>query len=342
MQDRAKFHEASKRHELRGRCLHFEHGHRCNEIISAHSIQRSGQLALIAESGHVYRLSGDLSTLTKNSGLPAMKRIGISKASTFNGMCKLHDNELFAPIDNEPLRPDRRQIALYSYRCLCREAFVKENAVEVLKEALTSIPAEHESHGLLRDSLLGHSIGYEGVRFHKHIYDSALANNLYEDFEFTYFESDSKCSAQFSGLLYPDFDFQGNTLQDLADSSGPQDLITFFTAPTATGWAFAFGWHASSNRTCVPFMQSLAHQTTEGRKVEDALLRFAISACENHALRLSWWDGLSTKAQQALLERMRLMAHPLLPVPPTYLVSGCDGIADWSFEYVQTTLQPAA
>lgn len=33
----------------RGRCLHYENGARCDAIISAHSIQKGGQLNLIVE-----------------------------------------------------------------------------------------------------------------------------------------------------------------------------------------------------------------------------------------------------------------------------------------------------
>lgn len=51
-----------------GRCLHYENGARCDAIISAHSIQKGGQLNLIVEQGHVYQLSADLTTL-KSTGV---------------------------------------------------------------------------------------------------------------------------------------------------------------------------------------------------------------------------------------------------------------------------------
>ena len=43
----------------RGRCLHYDNGARCDAIISAHSVQKGGQLNLIVEQGHVYQLSAD-------------------------------------------------------------------------------------------------------------------------------------------------------------------------------------------------------------------------------------------------------------------------------------------
>jgi hypothetical protein len=54
------------------------------------------------------------------------KKIGINKATTFYGFCQHHDNKLFELIDNYPLKPDKQQMALYAYRCLCREYFFKK------------------------------------------------------------------------------------------------------------------------------------------------------------------------------------------------------------------------
>lgn len=134
---RSQTHQAAMKQQARkGRCLHFSDGLQCNEIISAHSIQKRGQLGLIAESDHVYRLNADLSTLKETGGKPLPKKIGVNRASTFPGMCKQHDNKLFSPIDDRPLAIDHHQVALYAYRSICREYFVKENASTTLTEML--------------------------------------------------------------------------------------------------------------------------------------------------------------------------------------------------------------
>lgn len=331
-----------KRHNQRGRCLHYFDGAHCNEAISAHSIQKQGQLSLIAEEGHVYQLSADPSMLKRSNGVPGLKKVGVNRASTFAGFCKHHDNALFKPIDNFPLRPEKHQIALYSYRCLCREYFVKENAVAVLNKMKSHTELDSQQQSFLDASHLGHSIGLAGLAHHKSKFDAALLACDYDQFEFTYFTSSSPCPVQLSGLLYPDYDFEGKQLQDLGNHETPLDLITFFTAPIDKGWAFGFGWHTSSSRTCIPFLQSLAQRAATGEKVEDALLRFSLSCCENHAVRISWWNGLNESARNAVIERMLLMIHPLIPVPKHYLATGCEGIADWRYEHVYTTLPATA
>ena len=335
----ADFQKELKKQSARGRCLHFENGDRCNQIIAAHSIQRSGQLTQIAEDGHVYRLSADLSVLKRTGGAPEPKRVGIGKVSTFAGFCSHHDNDLFKSIDQSPLVPEVQQVALYAYRCLCREYFVKENAVQLFASLRNHPNHSQHSEALFEASLTGHSIGFNGLKYHKENYDLALRANSYHEFGYTVFTSDSPWPFQLSGLLYPDFDFTGQPLQEVG-TDGPLDLITFFTAPTSSGWAFGFAWHRSSFRSCEHLMKSLATSVCRGSNLADVLLRFSISCCENHAIRISWWDGLSPTAKAELIERMSLMASPYEPVPPIYLAVGCEGIADWSFEHVFSTISP--
>jgi len=50
--------------------------------------------------------------LFKNEGVITAKKIGIHKFSTLNCFCAKHDNNLFSPIENEPLVFNPRQLAL--------------------------------------------------------------------------------------------------------------------------------------------------------------------------------------------------------------------------------------
>ncbi|WP_223507877.1 hypothetical protein [Pseudomonas sp. BF-B-25] len=332
----ANAHQAAmKQQSKKGRCLHYRDGIRCNEIISAHSIQKRGQLSLIAESGHVYRLNADLSTLKETDGRPLPKKIGLNRASTFPGMCKQHDNKLFSPIDDKPLAFDHQQVGLYAYRSICREYFVKENAAITLEEMITYPGLHFAQQRILRGASYGQMLGFQRLKRHKLIYDTALANGDFADFKFVIFESTSRCSLQASGLLFPDFDFQGRQLQDLGPDTKLLDLLTFFTAPTEKGWAFVLAWHESSSRTCQWILHSFFESVRSGSTPEDTLLRFSLACCENHAIRISWWDALPTLAKKQALDAMAEMADPTKGIRSDYLVAGCEGLADWSFDTVQ-------
>lgn len=329
-------HQASmKLSNRKGRCLHFSNGLQCNEIISAHSIQKRGQLGLIAESDHVYRLSADLSILKKNGGRPLPKKTGVNRASTFRGMCKHHDNKLFSLIDDRPLAVDHHQVALYAYRSICREYFFKENASPNLTSLLEQPGLTSYQSQLLTDAAYGQYLGFERLKRHKLIYDRCLSGDDFTGLKFIIFESTSRCSLQVSGLIFPVFDFQARQLQDLGPETKDLDLLVFFTAPTEHGWAFVLAWHESSDLSCQRFKYSLAESVRDGGKIEDILLRFSLACCENHAIRISWWDSLPTVARNQALDLMAYMADPTLEIRSDYLAAGCEGLADWSFASVQ-------
>jgi hypothetical protein len=107
----------------------------------------------------------------------------------------------------------------------------------------------------------------------------------------------------FSGVLYPDYDFEGQLLQDLSQLKEHLELLTFCSAPTARGWGFLFAWHESS---CYRFVQSLA-EAARSQPLEDLLFRMALS-CENHAISPQWWESLPTSTTQMIDERMTEMA----------------------------------
>ncbi|WP_226502680.1 hypothetical protein [Pseudomonas sp. MWU16-30317] len=332
----ANAHQAAmKLQSKRGRCLHFSDGVQCNEIISAHSIQKRGQLGLIAEDGHVYRVNADLSTLKETGGKPLPKKIGVNRASTFPGMCKQHDNKLFSPIDDRPLSIDPHQVALYAYRSICREYFVKENASKSLTEMFKHPGLGVEQRQMLAGAAYGQSLGFKRLKRHKLIYDHCLSASDFTGLKFIIFGSTSRCSLQASGLIFPDFDFQGRQLQDLSPETKNLDLLVFFTARTEYGWAFVLAWHESSDLSCERFVYSLAESGRGVGKIEDMLLRFSLACCENHAIRISWWDSLDTVAKSQALDFMAFMADPTLGIRSDYLVAGCEGLADWSFDNVR-------
>ncbi|WP_299196019.1 hypothetical protein [uncultured Amphritea sp.] len=323
-----------KRQSERSRCLHFEHGSRCTEHISAHSIQNSGQLTEISENGHVYKINGHFSTLKKTGGKPAPKKIGRNDASTFLGFCGTHDTQLFRPIDTIPLKPTYEQVALYAYRSLCREYFVKENAVRTLENLKGHEALTKEKSEFLEAALKGFGIGFEGLIHHKRHYDNAISNGKFHEFKYTVFIAHSRQDLAFSGVLYPHFDFLGRQLQDLGVEGVPLDLITFFSAPAEEGWAIGIAWHESSDRYCREFLRSLATHVYEGASLDDAILRFVFSCCENHAIRMSWWDGLKEKSQSSILERVRFMTSLECGYDPRHLCVVLEGIAKWEFGHV--------
>lgn len=323
----------------KGRCLHFNNGIRCNLIIKAHSIQKNGVLSKIARDGKVYQVSKNFSDLKRSNGNVAFQLEGVSRVSTFKGFCKYHDNKLFEPIDNLSLIPTSEQMFLYSYRSLCKELFVKENALDLLESQYEMHADSPAYSGLLSGMLRGTKHGYKNLCRHKALFDESLKTENYEEIKYMVFISDEPPFMAFSGVLYPEYDFMGNTLQDLSNEEELLDMITFCSAPITGGWAFIFAWHTSSSKNCINVMRSLATLIYEGHDVGDLLFRFVIASCENVAFSPKWWESLTKEEQKDISEKATIMAGVFTIVLPNYLQEGLSGISGWKFPDVYSEME---
>lgn len=322
-----------KKFSEKGRCLHYDNGKNCNEIISAHSIQKNQSLSAIEDNGHVYVVSRDIGDLKKNKEYITYKKHGINKVSTFLGFCKKHDNELFEPIDNSVLFPTNQQAFLYAYRSLCRELFVKQNAIDLIESESQNSQLNQAIKKLLESHKIGTEFGLNNLKAHKFEYDNSLKNMSYSDINYTLFISKQQPCVAFSGLFYPDFDFMGRQLQDLGNHATNLELITMCFAPMNNGkWGFLFAWHKSSSKVCDEFMGSLDTMICKNKKIGDLLFRLVISNCENIAISPKWWETLSTSSIEKISLKATSMADPFSIIQPDYLMTGLEGIAAWEFE----------
>jgi hypothetical protein len=102
------------------------------KAIRAHSIQNNGVLDLLAEAGHVVMLQCKVDA--KNGPIRFFDTVGRNKATTFTGLCSSHDNELFRPIDTQPLDlSNKQQLFLLAYRSVLRELTTKCWAAQLLQ-----------------------------------------------------------------------------------------------------------------------------------------------------------------------------------------------------------------
>lgn len=331
----SEFFDYQKKLSQKGRCFHYDNGHRCNEIIRAHSIQRNQSLAAIAHNGHVYKISSNIGSLKKNKGRLTYEKYGINKVSTFLGFCKKHDNELFEPIDNNFLIPTDQQVLLYSYRSLCRELFVSENALELANNRLEKGINQNAIKNMLSGYVIEKSFGLKNLKRHKDDYDKSLMNNSYSDIKYVIFESRQKPITAFSGIFYPDSDFLGRPLQNLGDQTRDLQLFTFCSAPQKNGWAYLFAWHETSSKICVDFMRSLVTMINEDTdSLSDHLFRLAMTNCENLAISPKWWEELDGDKKEKITDRATSMADIFSITEQCYLMDGLEGISDWKFENV--------
>ena len=101
------------------RCL--APGEACGRpTIRAHSVQRARFLKLLASKGHVMAVK--YNSTPANGLVVDFERVGLSRATTFTGLCSEHDDALFAPIEKNELQLDNPEhLFLLAYRSLLLE-----------------------------------------------------------------------------------------------------------------------------------------------------------------------------------------------------------------------------
>ena len=90
------------------------------DIIKAHSIQNKQILEEIQDDGHVVMLLASISG-PKSVNIE-FKKIGRNKATIFTGLCKYHDNLIFAPIEKDSIDIENPQhLFLLAYRAITKQ-----------------------------------------------------------------------------------------------------------------------------------------------------------------------------------------------------------------------------
>lgn len=91
------------------------------KAIRAHSVQNSRVLELLQRRGHV--VMPRLHTSFEGGPDLEFSEVGRNKATTFTGLCAVHDARLFAPIEHQAFEPKNPEhLFLIAYRAVLKEA----------------------------------------------------------------------------------------------------------------------------------------------------------------------------------------------------------------------------
>ncbi len=326
-----EYYELRKAIRLKGQCLYYETAN-CNEMIEAHSIQRSGVLSSIAVNNHVMVPSYNHSDLKKNNGRFTLRNHPTSKVSTFRGFCKKHDNEIFRPIDNQFLVPTSEQALLYAYRSLGREISVQKNALENYETQIRNDKLTSATRKLLTGMAVGTRKSLKNLMQQKEFFETSHRNRAYDDIQYVAFCARTEPSIVFSGCFYPATGFYHEKIQNLMTDN--LDPLLFSYAPMENGWAFLFSWHKESKATAEAFLGSLANYERKSEQLEDLLFGMVLSHCENLAIAPLWIENMEAGQILRIEEAMSAGASPFSKCEMRNVIDNVKGITDWKFESV--------
>jgi hypothetical protein len=281
----------------------------CGDIINAHTVSKSANLKKIARDGHVYAFCPTFEKLDKYDGIVQAELVGINKASTFTGFCAYHDKEIFSLIEDQEFNASKEQCFLLAYRALAREIFTKNNASNLLpffkKLDQGRISLVQQEIQMVADAFSqGTLAGKKTIESYKNKFDGILNTNDFTDVKACIINFRNMPNVLCSGGIFPEWDFQGNHLEDLSDLSTTPDFFTFSTIATVSGGAVVFCWINDTGKegNCEKFIHSL--KKIDLKELTNSLIRLFFEHCENIFMAPSWWESLKEEHRQNLTNRL--------------------------------------
>ena len=292
---------------VRGYCSHPEaSAESCGErIVRAHTVQRRGGLAAIAENGHVISAKAAAEDIFKNQGEFIPREVGVGSASTFPGFCNVHDSEMFRPVETGEFALTAATAFLLSFRALAYELLLKRLSLATMdREAASGAPFEIQCaiQNFMHNHIAGLKRGVADMERWKSAYDTIYLTKDYSSYRFYAVAFKELLPMVACGSFHPEFDFEGNPLQRIARGKDHQHIAANVTAIQGRTIA-ALGWNEGEDGPADKFGRSFAEVPNENKG--EAARRLLFEHLENIYFTPSWWHGLADGLRKAAIDRIR-------------------------------------
>lgn len=297
------FYTTMKQVVTSGRCLYEEpDGTRCDSTpISAHSISKGASLSRISESHHV------IGFVQKHKGddlriVPEKK--SIKKASTFRGFCSKHDSELFNSIDKNSFSVDADYLNQLYLRSISMELHKKERNLSLegaLRAADSGRPLADQiaSQEMASQFLLATDVAQKElhVLFNRQMERCRKGKAHADPILTAAFKFDASIPFQAVGNCSPTFSPLGKKLQNPEDLGKPLMTLSISVINDRDSSYIVIQSENSSKVIFNAFLERL-------RKAQspDYAFSFCLLNIENLFLKISWWESLSDKDQDLIIE----------------------------------------
>jgi hypothetical protein len=232
-------------------------------IVRAHTVQRRIGLAAISEDGHVLSVKAGADSTYKNDGRLEPQLAGVGRATTFNGFCAAHDEEMFRPVETgSPILSDT-SVFLLSFRAVAYELFTKRAALKCIPlqrelDRGKDFDTQEEIQSYVYYSAKGMEYGLKDLVQLKRKFDDTFLNGNYDSFSFYAIEFDCVLPVVACGAFHPEVSFDGRQLQELGSESIDPDMIAFNLTVLNGRSVAAFGWLGAWSGPNAAFVESLS------------------------------------------------------------------------------------
>ena len=269
----------------------------CSPILTkAHTVQRRGGLAAIAEGGHVLTVKPTMKSLIETDGNPSPRSIGVNKASVFPGFCNKHDSSIFKPIEEKTIDINSDTAFLLAYRAVAYERFAKDaqrRGTWAQREMDRGHPFEKQAEiQMYLDAVsAGIEFGMHDVDRWKREFDTRLLSGSRDGFHYFAVKFDSVLPTVACTAFHPEYDFKGNALQKLGRRGSDFDHITLTVTAFEGNSVAVFGWIGDLCGPAGELAESFSK--IDDYRNADALTRLLFVHTDNIFIQPNWWSALS-------------------------------------------------
>ena len=280
----------------------------CGErIVRAHTVQRQGGLAAIAEDGHVISVESAARDLHRNEGRFVPRQVGVRSASTFMGFCNRHDTEMFRTVETGEVRLNPRACFLLGFRAIAYEYYMKalqRRVIGLMRRTDAGLSFEEQctiqqvAHAFEVGVLRGIE---DGTRW-KRQYDTMFRAERLDDHRFVAVEYSGILPVVGCGAFHPEFDFGGNALQRIGHGDAHLEHLTFNLTVLNDRSVMVLGWTEGTQGPAEAFARSF--RNLSDRRKLNASVQLAFEHMSNVFMKPSWWRNLPNAVSTALVRRM--------------------------------------
>ncbi|EPG66462.1 hypothetical protein [Leptospira wolffii] len=293
----------------------------CTKIIKSHSIQENRVLNKISINGEVVTVGLEINQ--KNVGIAPMK-VGKSKASTFPGFCKLHDQNVFAPIENMDYSEGNiQQNFLYTLRALAKEHYLKrltksyyENEISDLKSKFfkkyklqTAMDrlSQSEYYGYLSESLIGMNDALKYLSQFRIEMLKKFEDKEYDSVETVNFTMDSQFPIAVSSLFIPDYNHSGKKIHDFGDLESPLHPLFLTIFPQGSKTYFLISYFRKHRLIYEGLKKWIDEKDLNF--IETLFSNLILVFCENFYISPDIWKKLGVSKQEEIVDIFSKNVH---------------------------------
>lgn len=286
-------------------CIHPEADpEMCNEIINAHTLQRSRILKEIINSKNEV-LTFNPPQYDENHMLK-LRSIGWKKASTFRAFCKYHDDKTFEMLEKKDFISTAEQLFLLAYRALCYELYSKIINLNGIDDDLLCMLGHGKSYNenlvckmLSEKQKLGLTKAINDIENVKSDFDISLLSKEYSDYMAYEICLVGEIAIISTGVNTPTRLLSGQKIQILHNLDNQIEMVQFGVDVSKNKYHVFFYFRKKDN--CIlTFMKDI--NKLQDDKLSEFLVQFFFLFSQNTYFSECWWENLTSLQKEHLYE----------------------------------------